>query len=64
MWLEVDTSGDLDSGPSCDECGACDCLDIYEIGGHTNEWCIGLSHYFLCMEGGESPPCYGKEEDE
>lgn len=62
-WTVNDTIGYLDSGPSCDECGACECE--CEHGWRFNEcpecpdsctWedCIGLSFAYVCLDGGEA----------
>lgn len=48
-WTIDDTRGYLDAGPTCDECGACEC------GTYCDEHeCIGLSFAFVCLDGGET----------
>lgn len=61
-WTINDTSGYLDSGPTCDECGACECDphlipdDGYADGGAPYEddeiVCVGLSFSYICLDGG------------
>jgi hypothetical protein len=43
-----DTRGYTDGGPSCEECGACECDE------HDDEGCIGLSFAFVVLDGGET----------
>ncbi len=67
-WTVNDTRGYTDGGPSCDECGACECR-CEECGadGHNHDEacetgngdssdddCIGLSFAFVCLDGGEA----------
>lgn len=66
-WTVNDTRGYIDEGPTCDECGACDCdvpheIDVDEVPGGA-AWageaaeepaCAGLSFAFVCLDGGEA----------
>ena len=60
-WLEHDTSGYTDGGPSCDECGACECDDPE----HTDDGaeCVGLSSGWSLLDGGDflCPECFDAE---
>ena len=69
-WTINDTRGYMDGGPSCDECGACecDCLECPCRDPHflseapdcacechgQDAECIGLSFAYVCLDGGES----------
>lgn len=68
-WHEHDTRGYIDGGPSCDECGACECDPCETHGGNgpacrcedcdeaahvAEDCCIGLSHAWCCLDGGET----------
>lgn len=61
-WTVNDTRGYMEYGPSCSECGACECsisgcdaytplcqCDCYE--GESE--CIGLSFTYICLDGGD-----------
>lgn len=63
-WTVHDTRGYMDGGPSCDECGACEC-ECSECGAlgqaahecaHASEdqECIGLSVAYVCLDGGDA----------
>lgn len=74
-WTVNDTRGYLDGGPSCDECGACECGDCQDCGLPEHECdcagceggeCIGLSFAYVCIDGGEAlcEECfYSTDED-
>lgn len=67
-WTANDTRGYLDGGPSCDECGACECCceecggdshdhaETCETGGgdSADDECVGLSFAFVCLDGGDT----------
>lgn len=61
-WFVNDTRGYTDAGPSCDDCGACECEPCAACKGtHENcdDWqddreCIGLSVAYVCLDGGEA----------
>ena len=57
-WTVNDTRGYEDEGPSCDNCGACECLDDAhsfdnEDRGRSTE-CMGLSFALVCLDGGDA----------
>jgi len=63
-WTVNDTRGYTDPGPSCDECGACECekaadgTPLCQVA-DPEEWtdapeCIGLSFAFVGLDGGET----------
>lgn len=61
-WTINDTRGYTDGGPSCEECGKCECE--WSEGGSPAcvpadpdaeiPECIGLSFAFVCLDGGEA----------
>jgi hypothetical protein len=64
-WTINDNRGYLDSGPSCDECGACECGPCETHGVNPgcscgycvdaeDSGCIGLSFAFICLDGGDA----------
>lgn len=56
-WTINDTRGYLDGGPSCDECGACECSpDMHTCLAEPDNdvECIGLSFAYVCLDGGDS----------
>jgi len=68
-WTIHDSRGTIDGGPSCDDCGACECSpceDGCELDDHTpviacscsvhnpDAECVGLSYAYVCLDGGDS----------
>ena len=64
-WYVNDTRGYIDAGPSCDECGACECESDHCAAPHDCEECsekysdgefecVGLSVAYVCLDGGDA----------
>ena len=64
-WSINDTRGYLGTGPSCSECGACECIyDAYKSLEAHEQWdgdedfeCVGLSFAYVNMDDGADSLC-------